>query len=280
MAIIRSSRAITRTNRRRMGVRSFCRAAAVLALATSGCAEGKPAPSGQSRGGASFFDDFERLDGSRWYVSDGWVNGDHQACTWSRQNVIVSDGHLLLLLRKATDRLRPYRCAEVRTNAALGYGLYEARMRTAAGLGLNSAMFTYSGKPLTPTHDEIDFEFLGKSPGNVQLNYFTSGKGGHERIIPVPGGASSQFANYAFEWLPGSMKWYINGRLVRSEAGADLPVTPGQFFLSLWAGSATVDNWLGHYAGSPAVAQFDWAAFTRSGERCRFPQSLSCHYGG
>lgn len=277
MVTIISSRATIRTEARVRRVRLVASVtAAITFVATSSCAEGKPTPAVQQRGGASFFDDFKRLDSKRWYVSDGWVNGDHQGCTWSRENVVVSDGKLLLLVGKATDKLRAYRCAEVRTNAALGYGLYEARMRTAVGSGLNSAIFTYSGKPLTPTHDEIDFEFLGKAPSGVQLNYFTNAKGGHERIIAVPGGAATQFADYAFEWLPGSMKWFINGRIVRSEVGSNLPATPGQFFLSLWAGSTTVDSWLGHYTGMSAVAQVEWAGFTRVGERCRFPQSMSC----
>ena len=70
----------------------------------------------------------------------------------------VRGGVLQIALTKERNPLRDYRCGEVRTRKALGYGLYEARIRAASGSGLNSAMFTYSGKPLTPVHDEIDFE--------------------------------------------------------------------------------------------------------------------------
>jgi endo-1,3-1,4-beta-glycanase ExoK len=228
--------------------------------------------------GNSFFDGFDRIDAGRWYISDGWTNGDHQACTWSRDNISVSNGVMRLLLAAATDNLRPYRCAEIRTNERLGFGLYEARIRTAGGSGLNSAMFTYSGPPLTPVHDEIDFEFLGKAPGTVQLNYYIGARGGHESLPTLGYDATAGFHDYAFDWSARGIKWYIDGRLVRESNGPALPAMPGQFFLSLWSGTKQVDGWLGAFDPSkaPAVMEVDWIAFTREGENCRFARSVSC----
>jgi endo-1,3-1,4-beta-glycanase ExoK len=261
--------------------RSFIRIAACLCtfLMTSSITAA-PETSGRqpAQTGGSFFDPFDRLDTGRWYVSDGWTNGDHQGCTWSRNNVSVSKGVLQLLLGKATDRLRPYRCAEIKTNATLGYGVYEARIRTAGGSGLNSAMFTYSGQPLTSVHDEIDFEFLGKATGSVQLNYYVGGHGGRESAPTLGYDATTGFHNYVFDWSAHGIKWYIDGRLVRESNGPDLPVTPGQFFLSLWNGTKNVDGWLGAFDPSktPVAMDIDWIGFTREGERCLFPQSITC----
>lgn len=232
------------------------------------------APASAVTTGASFFEPFNRLDSSRWYISDGWVNGGIQGCTWSKSNLSVQNGMLQLRVTHSPNALRQYACAEIRTRASLGYGTYEARIRPAAGSGLNSAMFTYSGPPLTPVHDELDFEFLGKDTQNVQLNYFVSGTGGHESLAVVPPG---QFVTVAFEWVPGRVRWFVNGQLVREERQAPLPVTPGQFFLSLWSGSSKADSWLGHFSGqTPVVAYVDWIAFTRLGEHCRFAGSITC----
>lgn len=44
--------------------------------------------------GQSFFEPFDRLSPSRWFVSDGWGNGDHQSCTWRRRNLRIDDGVL------------------------------------------------------------------------------------------------------------------------------------------------------------------------------------------
>lgn len=228
--------------------------------------------------GASFFDTFDGIDGRRWMVSDGWANGAHQGCTWSRETTTSGKGMLHLRTIKSANRLRDYKCAELQTNARYGYGTYEARMRIAGGSALNTAMFTYSGPPLTPKHDEIDFEFLGKNTKSVQLNYFTGARGNHETFATIPADATSSFHDYAFVWSPGMIRWYVDGKLVRTATGTDLPSMPGKFYLTLWMGSPTVTDWLGALdpRALPAIADVDWAAFTAAGDRCRFPQSMTC----
>jgi endo-1,3-1,4-beta-glycanase ExoK len=247
-------------------------------LLTTALLLGPVSAAAQTTGDKSFFDDFNSIDLKRWYISDGWVNGGYQGCTWARTNVTTSSGRLRLRLTKSANPLRAYKCAEIRTYASLGYGLYEARMRTAAGSGLNTAMFTYSGPPLTKVHDELDFEFLGKSPDKVQTNFWVNKQGNHEVNVPVPGGAASAFNNYAMEWTPESIKWYINGKLVRSATGASLPVTPGQFFLSLWSGTSVNADWLGTLSPTTKskMAEVEWAAYSAPGRACLFPQSISC----
>ena len=229
--------------------------------------------------GRSFFDPFDRIDTRRWYISDGWTNGDHQGCTWARENIQVVRGVLQLRHTTSPNKLRRFKCAEIRTLSRYGYGTYEARIRTAAGSGLNSAMFTYSGPPLTPVHDEIDFEFLGKLPGAVQLNYYTDSRGGHETSTDLGVDATAGFNNYAIEWTPQSIKWYFNRRLIRTAVPPGLPRMPGQFFLSLWSGSDGVNAWLGKYDDTvkTVTAEIDWIAFTTPGEKCRFRESISCN---
>src|SRR3546814_5031761 len=79
-------------------------------------------------------------------------------------------------------------------------------------------------------HDEIDFEFLGKSPRQVQVNYYTARKGGHETMIDLGFDASEDFHTYAFEWRPDSIRWFVDGRQVHEETGqrGPLPSTPGK----------------------------------------------------
>lgn len=263
---------------RELSVRSvYADLAAVAAIALI---SNLATPSSAARPGSSaaFFDDFKNIDGRRWYISDGWANGSYQNCTWTRNNLRVRNGILQLMFTPERNPLRAYRCAEIRTRASLGYGVYEARMRTAAGSGLNSAMFTYSGRPLTPVHDEIDFEILGRNPRMVQLNYFVSGRGDHGQNVAIGSDSSRGFNTYAFDWRPESVRWFINGRLVGSASAKAMPKTPGQFFFSLWAGSSEKADWLGNFDRSavPTMAEIDWAAYTPLGQRCLFPQSTTC----
>lgn len=278
MAITRSSRAITSTRSRRLGV-AFAAAVAGAAALPGGSAPvaAQRVPDAMT---TSFFEPFDKLDQKRWYVSDGWVNADWHGCAWSRQAVSVSGGMLRMRILRAPNKFRAYKCAELQTKTRFGYGWYEARMRTAAGSGLNTAMFTYSGPPLTKVHDEIDFEFLGKSPTTVQLNYYVSAKGGRESYPQLGFDASKGFHTYAFEWTPGRIRWFIDGRLVRTASDATMPQVTGKLFLSLWNGGKGVDDWLGKADESaiPASADVDWIAYTRSGERCRFAESTSCRF--
>src|SRR4051794_29125530 len=171
---------------------------------------GDPNVAARSNAAAGFFDDFKTIDARRWYISDGWANGSYQNCTWTRNNLRIRDGVLQLRFTPGRNPLRDYRCSEIRTHAALGYGVYEARMRSASGSGLNSAMFAYSGRPLTPIHDEIDFEILGRNPRMVQLNYFVNGRGEHVQNVAVGSDSSREFNPYAFEWRPEGVRWFIN----------------------------------------------------------------------
>jgi endo-1,3-1,4-beta-glycanase ExoK len=279
MATRSSSRATIPTDRREpTKIRGITAVALALMTVsgTSACAQAAPARNSQAKNSDSFFDPFNKTDGRRWYISNGWSNGAIQGCTWDISRLRTNDGILELSVGPA-GAANPG-CAEIRTNARLGYGTYEARIKTASGNGFNTAMFTYSGAPLTSVHDEIDFEFLGKAPGQVQLNYFTNGRGGHETFPILAHDASGSFQTIAFEWLPESIRWFIDGKLVREERRAGLPYTPGQFFLSLWSAGPAGTGWLGQVDKSrlPAKAYIDWIAFTRMDEKCLFPESITC----
>ena len=70
-----------------------------LALLTALVALGQPVLARDPHpDAAGFFEDFTGggLDKDRWYVSDGWTNGDWQDCHWSGGAVQVRDGKLTL----------------------------------------------------------------------------------------------------------------------------------------------------------------------------------------
>lgn len=238
------------------------------------------------KSGPSFVDRFERLDPARWYISDGWSNGAHQNCTWSHTHVKVGPSVHSSLELSLTDRansLRPFTCAEIQTKAFLGYGAYEVRLRAVPGPGTVTAFFTYTGPPhgAGKPHDEIDFEFLGKMRRGVWLNYFLAGRG-HESAVALDFDVTATTNDYAFVWLPDSIRWYANGKLIREVRKADGQQIPSQsqkLYLSLWNGtSPAVDAWLGRFAypGAPLVALYEHVAFTRPGDACQFPGSIVC----
>ena len=231
----------------------------------------------QGATGKSFVEEFDRLDTSFWYVSDGWNNGAHQNCTWSKEQVRAEGGRLTLGFEAAKAGDRDYACGEIQTRARFGYGTYEVRMRAGTGSGLNSAFFTYIGPTDKKPHDEIDFEVLGKNTDRVQLNQYISGKGGNEKLVPVAGGADAGFNDYAFIWEEGRIRYFVNGEPVHEVTDrTKIPSNAQKIFLSFW-GSDTFKDWMGSFSYSgPTAMEVERIAFTAQGEDCQFPQSVLC----
>jgi endo-1,3-1,4-beta-glycanase ExoK len=249
---------------------SFC----ILAVfAMIGCA------SSNADAPAAFKYDFDHHDGRLWYISDGWANGDWQACEWRATALSInSDKKLQITLSDKGGKQRPIGCGEIRTKQVYGYGLYETRMRAAEGAGLNSAFFTYIGPANHQPWDEIDFEFLGKNPHAVETNFYTNGKSMGGTVVNLDYDATKEFHNYAIKWEPTKITWYVDGKLVHeSPAGVAIPSHPSSLFFSLWAGGAQENNWMGEFKyTTPKTAEIEWAAYTPLNERCKFPQSMTC----
>ena len=231
----------------------------------------------------AFFDPFDTLDQSRWYVSDGWSNGAHQNCTWSTDQVTASDGTLRVGFAPEPKGERQYRCGELQTRTAYGFGTYEARLKTPAGSGLNAAFFTYIGAQQGKPHDEIDFEILTRDTGKVDTTTFVKGKSGDGEVgsgqshaLPRP--SDSDFITYAFTWEPDRIRFYIDGKLVRTmDDPTTIPTNDQRIFFSLW-GSDTLTDWMGAFApvSTPIAMEVDFVAFTPLGEKCAFDQSILC----
>lgn len=255
----------------RLGAVAACATLAGMLTATSGA-------QAQDATGKSFVDNFDGLSGSRWFVSDGWNNGKHQNCTWSKSQVKVSGGMLNLSFEKKPYKERQYSCGEVQTRERFSYGVYEARVKTDTGSGLNAAFFTYIGPVDKQPHDEIDFEVLTKDPSKVQVNTYVGGKPYNEKLVDVPGGADKGFHDYAFVWEKERLRWYVDGQLVHEATGATpLPSNAQKIFFSLW-GSDTLGEWMGPFAdpGRVVTMSVDRLAFTALGEPCQFEESVAC----
>jgi endo-1,3-1,4-beta-glycanase ExoK len=240
-----------------------------------------PTVSPCQNGGSSFFDRFSRLNSNRWTISDGWSNGDYTDCAWSKRNVRIPDGGLQLELKSQKLLNKKYSCAEIQSNNVYGFGTYEVRMRSAGGPGIVSAFFNYAGPPTADKpYNEIDLEILGRYDDRVQTNYFIDGKSIDAKLNATAFNPSQTTNDYAFQWLPDALRWYVNGTLVREvvrKSGEPFPTHPGKIIMMLW-NSTSLSDWLGPFDKStlPQSATFEWVAFTKAGQECQFPESLVC----
>lgn len=222
-------------------------------------------PLSAQAGEIPFFSTYPQIDQKTWYISDGWTNGDHQSCEWRADAVSVVDHSVVFTVSNRGGKVRPIGCGDIHTKKFYTYGRYEARLRTAAGSGLNTAFFTFTGTPYgVDAHDEIDFEFLGKNSRTVELTLWS----GHEKypggVIDLGFDASKEFHNYAFEWDRQEVRWYIDDKLVyKTPPGTPVPTHQQLIFIDLWSGAAQEDAWMGKFTYTkPVSAEFAWVRYT------------------
>lgn len=199
---------------------------------------------------------FENGEPEGFWARNDRGNGGMFHCSFSKLNAIVADGYLTL---KLDQRNGGYAGAEYRTYQQYSYGFYSVSMKPAKCSGVITSFFTYTGRPW----DEIDIEFLGNDTTKVQFNYFVGGEGGHEYVYDLGFDASEEFHEYAFDWQPDSITWYVDGKAVYKVTG-DMPQAAGHIMMNFWNVADYKSNWAGKFEGKnlPITAQYEWIGFS------------------
>ena len=240
-------------------------------------------------------DDFHgsALDRSKWKAEDHSTFGEGNlelACLMSRsKNVEVAGGMLTLRAARESPPVicgdndprfpagRSYTSAMLSTQgkAAWHQGRFEIRAKLPLAAGKSKGLWpAFWMRPAHgPGDGELDImEAVGTADSrdsearSVHQTVWYDGKNTYAKqstTALVEGGPASGFHTYAAEWLPGVMRWYIDGKLTFERDRASAPwldeAFAGEFFLRLnlavggrWPGSPNADT------GLPAEMVVDW----------------------
>ncbi len=224
-----------------------------------------PPPGPRITAGKPFVDTMTKLDPGLWSISDGWANGSYMVNDW-RASQARFDRGLTLTLAPGVVKESPYSSGEVQSRGRYGHGYYETTMRAAPGSGIITGFFTYTGPHFGQIWNEIDVEVLGAKPREVLLTYFFDGKK-VSTAVPLEFDATAEAHTYGFDWQPGSIEWYVDGRPVHKVRGERLPLpnVAQKLMVSLW-GSETLTDWAGVFSrnAAPTSASFTCIAHSRS----------------
>ena len=178
-------------------------------------------------------DDFNgpELNREDWNVElhePGWVNHELQAYIDSPQTIYIQNSSLVLkpVEKKNPDGTVSYISGRVNTQHKHDflYGIFEARIKVPAGRGFLPAFWMMPTEEERygqwPRCGEIDImEVLGhdttKTYGTIHYGNPHQQSQGHFAL--PSGGFAEEYHNYAVQWEPGKIKWYLDGELFFTE---------------------------------------------------------------
>lgn len=271
-----------------------------------------PEYAGKYKGFSLLLDErFNEFNDTVWRKGDGAVGGE-SVCRFQEQGVKIVNGVMELEVRK--EQVQPswsvdhqqdkgvydFSCGEFRTieSKKIRYGRIEARMKAPArdkASGYISSLFTYTndfdrnGSAADKTEwEEIDVELEGSRPDKFQANLIygentwewsrTRDYGAWEDKIIV--GPVDEWRVYAIEWLPDTIKWYIDGKLVKTlhqheidckpecvfpqKNPTPIPDNPTDIIINFWIPNDSIqDVFGGNKSGNvyPMKTQYDWIRY-------------------
>jgi beta-glucanase (GH16 family) len=182
------------------------------------------------------------VDSSKWVFDlggKGWGNQELESYTSRPRNVYIHDGNLVIQAQRenytgADGVSRNYTSARLKTAGKFSqtYGRFEARIKIPFGQGLWPAFWMLGDdieKTGWPDSGEIDImENIGKEPSTVHGTIHGPGYSGGDGIgapFTLPGNqrVADDFHIYAIEWVPNTIRFYVDDALYETRTPSSLP---------------------------------------------------------
>lgn len=175
-----------------------------------------------------FEDNFDGTELNRedWNVElhePGWVNNELQEYVDSEDNIFLEDGKLIIqALKTVTRGEASYTSGRINTQNKhdIKYGRFEVRAKVPSGQGFLPAFWLMASDENLygqwPKCGEIDImEVLGSetTTTHATVHYGEPHEQNQGSYTLTNGDFSGEFHDFACEWEPGEIRWYVDGEL-------------------------------------------------------------------
>ncbi len=197
-----------------------------------------------------FDDDFSgsSIDASKWSfdigdgcpVLCGWGNAEEQY--YRSENTTVSDGKLIITTKNESYGGKQYTSSKLITSQKFNsrYGRYEASIKLPSAGGIWPAFWMLPENGNWPSTGEIDImEAQHKNPQKVggTVHYSNGGWRFNGREYDAGTDLSQGFHEYAVEWEPNEIRWYVDNQLYHTVTPANTvdpwPFSEGNWYIIL-----------------------------------------------
>ena len=217
---------------------------------------------------------------SNWGLSAGPPIGsecDYTNDSWANYGFFVNNNDLILETHH-WDCCGLFECSNwegctagaFQTDSSYLYGRFEVRMKSAEGDGIVSSFFTYNTNWESElgnlNWNEIDIEMTGNRDNSVQFTTHHPGdpnSWSYGEIIEVGFNPHQNFHDYAIEWTPEHIKWFVDGEQVYSQGQNivdDLNFSQ-KIMMNIWP--AIWDDWVGEWDNqdTPKHSYYDYVKY-------------------
>ncbi|ORX70609.1 hypothetical protein DL89DRAFT_266803 [Linderina pennispora] len=172
-------------------------------------------------------------------------------------NTAINNGNLELSMKYNAAQKAGFG-ATADASHTIKYGKVTARVKTASiAKGVVSSFIIRDDN----TGDEIDFEWVGLSPNQVQTNYYANNVIDYTKMVPYDLGVdtSAAYHDYEINWTADSIVWSVDGKPIRTLKKADtynaatntysFPSSEARIAFSIWDGGSGAQgtaDWAGH----------------------------------
>jgi beta-glucanase (GH16 family) len=205
-----------------------------------------------------FSDEFEgdRIDTDKW----GFRRDSKMLSTQQPENVSVSDGNLVIALRKESVRGKNFTGGGVISRQRFVHGYYEARFKTPPAEGWHTAFWSmrhnFADEPSgLPALLELDFcEQDGGDPHFFSFGIINQSRYHQKKnrqswnagrwVVEDAPDTSADFHVWSCEFTPETIRFYFDGRLTKELSSSGFPHDEMNVWFSVIASKLKGDRWV------------------------------------